>query len=731
MAEQTEQTEMTVTTNHNIPNFKESWDKKRLLRLIVHISNKCLSDIVTHQGKSLTNKDFLSNLITLHNSLKKDKIDNSYHVSPCGRLQPDNFSYLNIHHESSGKFYRSFLLNGIAYDVDMSSSKPYQVFQECKKLNIPCPHLEKFIQHKDEMIQTLGGNTRNVKDFFNWTLDCFSEEKAKKLFQPQHAELVKTIRQELININKKIKKHHKVDTLTEWYYTMETKIMLAVLKYCKERQIEVIGLIYDGFLPTSPIDCSTLNNYILNEVGVHTKFNIKPWRPHEKITGSTKIRLQGVGKKIPDDFLPTLDVVRQKRLFFIPHDGNFYLTEKAKIKKIGNCIINQKHAELIMTSWGSSLTSFLKSDPPQIDQVILDPKLKTGVNPSNEGWHTLNMWNGMDVTPNDKGYEKTTIKPFLDHIKLVWSQNDERRYKYNLQWLAHKLQKPHKRIGVAVVLRGGQGSGKSQICEIITKIIGSHHSATMNSFDEICGNFNPKMSGNIFITLEEAVWGGSKKEASRLKDIIKGKDITVNNKFALPREERNYADFIINSNNEHVVSLEKDDRRYFVQDTDNTYCAHGGVKTFEECREYHANVRNVPIQQICNYLHQFDISDFVSEDFPKTDACKELTLLSDDFLEFIDHLETEKHENWGIKRTDCPADLIGECSDFYHLWVSLGFHQNLNRVHFGKKMKKHYGSRLVRNRNLPTTYTISGVQPLSDDSDDVPNNILGIDDGVE
>jgi len=488
--------------------------------------------------------------------------------------------------------------------------------------------------------------------------------------------------------------------------------MYAALKYCKEKKIKVIGLIYDGFLPTSPIDCTSLNNFITAEVGVFVRFTLKPWHTHEEIGWSTNIQLKG--NKIPDDFLPTLETIKQKRLFFIPFIGNFYLPEKAKSEKIGNCFLNKQHAELLIQSWGiSSISSFLGFGGPLIDQVIMNPAIEFGLSVSklNEDQFTLNLWNGMKVTPNDDGFEN--IQPFLDHIKLVWSQNDEVRYTYNLQWLAHKLQKPHKRIGVAIVLRGGQGSGKSQICHMIMDIIGPHHSTTMNSFDEICGNFNPKMSGNIFITLEEAVWGGSKKEASRLKDVINGKDSTINDKYDKKRTEANFADFIINSNNEHVISMEKDDRRYFIQDTDNTYCVHGGVKTFEECRDYHAQVRDVPRQQICNYLHQLDISDFVPEKYPKTKACQDTVLQSDNFLDFIHYLENEPNDY--VSNVD--GVLKGECIAFYHLWQSLGFHLQLNQVHFGRRMNKHYGTaknqsdlcssrRLYKSTNTPTKYII-------------------------
>ena len=92
MTEQTEQTEMTgtVTTNHNMPNLKEIWDKNRLLRLIVHISKKSLSEIVTHQGKKLTNKDLLQNLISLYNEIISRIIDMMH--SPIGSII---LSYIN------------------------------------------------------------------------------------------------------------------------------------------------------------------------------------------------------------------------------------------------------------------------------------------------------------------------------------------------------------------------------------------------------------------------------------------------------------------------------------------------------------------------------------------------------------------------------------------------------------------------------------------------------------
>ena len=301
MTEQTEQTETTeTTTNRNSLTklkFSETWEKSRLLQLVVHLRKKPLGDIVTHQGKQITYSEIANNLTKLCQKIPKS--EESYHIpvtytpsKKCGRLTPDHYSYLNIPETSSGKFYRSFLLQGKGYDVDMSSSLPYQAFQECQKIGFETTFLQRFIEDKNAFITEMGGETNAVKNLFNHGLNGMRIQKMKNLFSvppPITEKEFDDWTSEIKTISTLICQKHDVKNVTYWYYPIETTIMCSAITFCKENNIEVLGLVYDGFIPTTIPNCEELNSFIEQQTGRKTRFSVKNWTtPPEEILEATK-----------------------------------------------------------------------------------------------------------------------------------------------------------------------------------------------------------------------------------------------------------------------------------------------------------------------------------------------------------------------------------------------------------------------------------------------------------
>jgi len=86
----------------------------------------------------------------------------------------------------------------------------------------------------------------------------------------------------------------------------------------------------------------------------------------------------------------------------------------------------------------------------------------------------LNLWRGFSVTPTPKpnGY-----KVFRDHLLNNICDGKEDLFAWVFAFFAHIIQRPRERIGVALVLRGKQGSGKTVIGEHFGSLLGSARSA--------------------------------------------------------------------------------------------------------------------------------------------------------------------------------------------------------------------------------------------------------------
>ena len=77
---------------------------------------------------------------------------------------------------------------------------------------------------------------------------------------------------------------------------------------------------------------------------------------------------------------------------------------------------------------------------------------------------TFNLWRGFEMERNRDGGD---CSAFLDHLLERVCQGSEDLFHYLTAWFAHMVQRPRERIGTALVIRGGQGTGKTLIGQTI------------------------------------------------------------------------------------------------------------------------------------------------------------------------------------------------------------------------------------------------------------------------
>jgi hypothetical protein len=91
----------------------------------------------------------------------------------------------------------------------------------------------------------------------------------------------------------------------------------------------------------------------------------------------------------------------------------------------------------------------------------------------------------------DQPVDMIQIDLLLKHINEVLADNDPAVAEYILNWLAHLVQKPYKKIGTALVFRSDQGAGKSIVTDFVGKrVIGSRYYLYCNDMEKVTGKFN-------------------------------------------------------------------------------------------------------------------------------------------------------------------------------------------------------------------------------------------------
>lgn len=169
----------------------------------------------------------------------------------------------------------------------------------------------------------------------------------------------------------------------------------------------------------------------------------------------------------------------------------------------------------------------------------------------------LNLWQGLDTHP-----APGCVKPFLRLLyRLI---PDPKASKYVLRWLAHLFQTPQVKLNTALVIHSQQqGVGKNLLFETIQAIIGPHHS-TLIGQAELESEFNAWARHKILIIGDEVDKSARRDRADKLKSLITGTSIIINEKHEKHKSTPNHANFVFLSNSPEAIYIDQTDRRYFV-----------------------------------------------------------------------------------------------------------------------------------------------------------------------
>jgi hypothetical protein len=174
---------------------------------------------------------------------------------------------------------------------------------------------------------------------------------------------------------------------------------------------------------------------------------------------------------------------------------------------------------------------------------------------------TLNRFQGLPIEPKKGGWGL-----MQHHVLRVICGDDKELYKYLIQWLARIVQDPGgKRPGVAVVLRGGEGTGKGKLLEWYGKLFGKHY-LPLNDSQMLTGRFNSILATKIVVFADEALFAGDKGAADRLKGLITEPHQVFEMKGVDAQLLSSHINIVMASNHDWVVPASADSRRYFMLD---------------------------------------------------------------------------------------------------------------------------------------------------------------------
>ena len=149
----------------------------------------------------------------------------------------------------------------------------------------------------------------------------------------------------------------------------------------------------------------------------------------------------------------------------------------------------------------------------------------------------------------------------LEYMRDVAARGDRTHYEWLWKWLAWIVQCPACKPGIAVVLQGGTGSGKSTFSAIARGLF-APYSAAYSSTALMFGQFTGHLEEHRIVGLEEALWAKDGAAADRAKDMITGDQLIVEAKGKDARAIQSAHAYVLTTNHEHAVPAMKGERRY-------------------------------------------------------------------------------------------------------------------------------------------------------------------------
>ena len=314
--------------------------------------------------------------------------------------------------------------------------------------------------------------------------------------------------------------------------------------------------------------------------------------------------------------------------------------------------------------------------------------------PNQEVEGTYNLWQGFSVEPNPNA----SCDLFLKHLREVFCDGNSAYYQYMLGWLAHCIQKPEDKPGVAVVAKGLKGVGKDTVFEYFGLLF-RHHYITVANKDQLLGKFNQHQEKCLLLHVQEGFWAGDKRDEGALKYLITSRDVMIEPKGMNAFPVKSVLRLFISSNERWVVPATEDERRFFVLNVNNK--RKGDYAYFTALRD---EMNGDGPAALLNFLLSYDLSRFEVRDVPDTEGLAEQKLqgfknveawwfnvLQTGCIHAADKQNTIHFDVWARDRVRMTTD---DFRDAYVGWMRTRRFdgQEVGEIEFGRRIARMTGN---------------------------------------
>lgn len=234
----------------------------------------------------------------------------------------------------------------------------------------------------------------------------------------------------------------------------------------------------------------------------------------------------------------------------------------------------------------------------------------------------LNLWTGFGVAPAEPGEDGWPL--MRQHITEVLASGDRDAAAYIAKFAAWAVQHPGERAEVALIFRGGKGTGKGTFAHAMRRLFGQHGLHVSNS-KHLVGSFNAHLRSCLLLFADEAFWAGDKQGESVLKALITEPVLMIEQKGVDAVQWRNAVHLIMAANAEWIVPASHDERRYAVFDVSD--CRQGDEEYFDAL---HREIRGGGLAAMLRDLLEVDLKGWHPRHVLRTEALRQQKIRSMD-----------------------------------------------------------------------------------------------------
>ena len=197
---------------------------------------------------------------------------------------------------------------------------------------------------------------------------------------------------------------------------------------------------------------------------------------------------------------------------------------------------------------------------------------------------------------------------FWHHVNHIICADDPDKIAFFTGWLAHLIQKPWQKPSTAIILQGGEGTGKTTFAKAVKRLIGPHF-CSVNTVSRIAGRFNSPVEDALMVYVDEL--NGYSSKCPRdimecLKSLTGDDDTTVEHKGREQSRSPGFMRLIMSTNEGNPLPITKENRRFWIYRLSTHRC--NDTDYFEQ---FKAETSQVEVLEAVMYdLMVADISKF-------------------------------------------------------------------------------------------------------------------------